>query len=117
MILHLTFVSVMHVFLIVFLCRVRCLFLLLARPLSCVLCRVAVVLTFCCLCCLCLICVSLIGGACIRGAYWTEQCGVIGHPGVGWGEGGIERGYSACYMYQVASLLGTPVQSNPINLQ
>lgn len=65
----------------------------------------------------CLICVSLIGGACIRGAYWTEQCGVIGHAGVGWGAGETERGNSACYMHQVISLLWTPVQSNPINLQ
>lgn len=48
-------------------------------------------LSFCCLCCLCLICVSLIGGACIRGAYWRKQ-GVIGHAGVGCGGGDSQRG-------------------------
>lgn len=64
----------------------------------------------------CLICVSLIGGACIRGAYWTEQCGVIGHAGVVWGEGETEWGCSACYMLHAPSLLWMPVQSNPIHL-
>lgn len=31
---------------------------------------------------------SPIGGACIRGAYWREQCGVIGHAGVTEGQRG-----------------------------
>lgn len=38
---------------------------------------VFVLLTFCCYCCVCLSCVALVGGACIRGAYWTGGWGAV----------------------------------------